>query len=84
MDEKTFLTDMEELLELDAGALNCAVELAGTEVWDSLAFVSFLAMADSNYGVQVAPKELLECKTVGDLMQLLSKQKGQNGDGKNR
>ncbi len=73
MDEKKFLTDMEDLLELDPGTLDCATELESTERWDSLAFVSFLAVADSNYGVNVAPKELQQCKTVGDLMQLLSK-----------
>ena len=73
MDEKKFLADMEELLELDAGAITCATELESTERWDSLAFVSFLAVADSNYGVNVAPKELQQCKTIGDLMKLVTK-----------
>jgi len=73
MDEKTFVTDIEELLEVDAGSLHPAVELASLAQWDSLAFVSFLAMADSKYGAKVAPTELRACKTVGDLMKLVSK-----------
>ena len=73
MDKKEFLTNLEELLESDAGALNCASELASLEQWDSLAFVSFLAMADSKYGVKVAPTELRQCKTIGDLIKLVTK-----------
>ena len=74
MNEKTFLTNMEELLEADAGTLRLGVELTSLEQWDSLAFVSFLAMADSKYGIKVAPSELRQCKTVGDLMKLVHKE----------
>ena len=74
MNEKEFLTNLEGLLEADAGALNCAIELASLEQWDSLAFVSFLAMADSKYGIKVAPSELRQCKSVGDLMKLVHKE----------
>ena len=71
MDEKTFVTDIEELLEVDAGSLTASIELASLEQWDSLAFVSFLAMADSKYSAKVAPTELRACKTIGDLMKLV-------------
>jgi len=73
MDEKKFLADMEELLEVDANTLELPVELTSLEQWDSLAFVSFLAMADSKYGAKVAPSGLRACKTIGDLMKLVSK-----------
>ena len=73
MDKKKFVADMEELLEVDGGTLQATVELKSLEQWDSLAFVSFLAMADSKYSVKVAPSELRACKTVGDLMKLVSK-----------
>jgi len=71
MDEKTFVTDIEELLEVDAGSLTASIELASLEQWDSLAFVSFLAMADSKYNTKVAPTGLRQCKTIGDLMKLV-------------
>ena len=73
MDEKTFLINMEELLELDAETLSTSIELTSLEQWDSLAFVSFLAMADSKYNTKVIPSELRQCKTVGDLMKLVAK-----------
>ena len=72
MDEKLFITNLEELLELDAGSLTLDAPLSTLSQWDSLAFVSFLAMADSEYGKKVAPAELRECRTVGDLMKLVS------------
>lgn len=74
MNEKTFLTNIEELLEVDTGSLKVTVELTSIEQWDSLAFVSFLAMADSKYGIKVAPSELRQCKSVGDLMKLVHKE----------
>jgi acyl carrier protein len=74
MQEKTFLTHLEEMLEVDAGTLKLTAELTSIEQWDSLAFVSFLAMADSKYGIKVAPSELRQCKTVGDLMKLVNKE----------
>ena len=66
--------NMEDLLEVDTGSLTATVELANLEQWDSLAFVSFLAMADSKYGTKVAPSELRTCKSVGDLMKLVDKE----------
>lgn len=73
MDEKQFVVNMEELLEVDTGSLHPGVELASLAQWDSLAFVSFLAMAHSKYGAKVAPQELRACQTIGDLMKLVNK-----------
>ena len=73
MDKKDFLTNLEELLELNPGSLSLEEPLSTLSQWDSLAFVSFLAMADSKYSIKVAPSELRQCKTVGDLMTLVNK-----------
>lgn len=74
MDEKAFLTNMEELLELDPGSLKLGQTLVSTGKWDSLNFVSFLAMAHSKYGAKVAPAELRACQTLGDVLKLLQPQ----------
>lgn len=71
MDEKAFLADMEELLECDTGSLRLDQALVDTGKWDSLNFVSFLAMARSKYDRRVAPSDLTTCKTVGDTMKLV-------------
>jgi acyl carrier protein len=64
---------MEELLEEDPGSLDLTTPLASLPSWDSLAFVGFLAMADSKYGARVAPTALRGCKSVADLLKLVEK-----------
>ena len=71
MEDKAILDSIAELLEIDAGSLAAGTELSSLEQWDSLAFVSFIAMADAKYGRKVAPEELRRCKTGGDLVNLL-------------
>ena len=73
MEEKEFLTVMEEFLECDPGSLSMDQTLASTGKWDSLNFVSFLAIAHSKYGVLVAPAQLRTCSTLRDAMQLVSR-----------
>ena len=71
--EQGFVADMEELLEEDPGSLELTTPLASLSGWDSLAFVAFLAMADSKYGVQVAPTDVRGCQSIADLMKLVAK-----------
>jgi len=73
MNEQEFIASIEELLEIDPGSIGLATQLDSLEQWDSLAFVSFLALADSKYGVRVTPTELRQSKNVADLMKLVEK-----------
>ena len=73
MNEQEFIANMEELLETDPGSISLATQLESLSQWDSLAFVSFLAMADSKYGVRVTPTELRQSKSIADLMKLVEK-----------
>ena len=73
MTKQEFLNQLEELLEIPTNSLIGSEELSSLAQWDSLAFVSFLAMADSKYGAKVAPSALRQCKTVSDLMGLVEK-----------
>lgn len=73
MNEQEFIANMEELLETDPGSIGLATQLDSLSQWDSLAFVSFLAMADSKYGVRVTPTELHQSQSIADLMKLVEK-----------
>ena len=73
MDAKEFIAEIENLLEVDPGSLSLDSDLAETGKWDSLAFVSFLAIADSQFNAKVAPVDLRKCMTVADLMKLVTK-----------
>lgn len=70
MDEKAFLEEMENLLEMDPGSLALDNKLKSLEKWDSLAFVSFLAIADATYGVKILPDQLRKAETLADVMSL--------------
>jgi acyl carrier protein len=64
------LDGLAEILEQDRAALTEAAVLADLN-WDSLAFVSFIGMVDSRFGVAVPPRQLAKCRTVADLAALV-------------
>ena len=70
MDRDQFLVRMDELLELPSGSLKGPEQLEDLEGWDSLAVLSFIAMMDETYGVTVATKQIVACKTVDELAAL--------------
>lgn len=71
MDKNEFCRKLEELLEVSSGSLNTDSVLAEIEEWDSIAVVSFIALADADYGAAVSPKGITECRVVGDLADLI-------------
>ena len=70
MDQETFIEKMKDLL--DQEELTMDSDLEEIEEWDSLAFVTFLAMTNQVAKRRVAPKEIKTAKTVGDLFKLLN------------
>ena len=73
MNQTSFIKEIENLLEVESGSVSLETSIKNLEKWDSLAFVSFLAMADSTFGVKVSPDELRKAETIADLMKLVSK-----------
>ncbi|QPJ64084.1 MAG: acyl carrier protein [Candidatus Nitrohelix vancouverensis] len=68
-----FIPLVEELLELDKGALKGNEPLDSLEDWDSLAIIGFLAMTDRHFGVAVEPESVMSCKTLDQLKSLVEK-----------
>ncbi|MBQ0067134.1 MAG: acyl carrier protein [Phascolarctobacterium sp.] len=68
---------MEQFLEKMQDVLDCEQEvkmntaLGSIEEWDSLAFVSFIAMAKAGFGKTVKPADVRNAKTVEDLYNLV-------------
>lgn len=66
-----FYEGLAEIIEVDADEVTS--ELALDEgAWDSLAVVSTIALIDDVYDVMVHPDKLAECKTVGDIDDLVA------------
>jgi acyl carrier protein len=70
MEEKQFLQLLDELLELEPGAVARDSRMENID-WNSLAAIGFIALADEHFGIGVSPNALAKCETVQDLIQLL-------------
>ena len=68
---KEFIQHLENMLELQPGALQSNTPLTDISSWDSMAAVGFLALADRDYGKAVSPAAIKTCKTVSDLAALV-------------
>jgi acyl carrier protein len=57
-------------LELPAGSLKGEEQLGDLENWNSLAIVSFIALADQQTGAKIQVRQLGSCELVSDLLRL--------------
>lgn len=64
---KKFLENLKEVLEIEGRELNMSDEFRSYEEWDSLAFLSVIAMIDEEYDIQIEGRQFKELKTVEDL-----------------
>ncbi|ABO23196.1 acyl carrier protein [Shewanella loihica] len=71
MNKQEFLNALEEILELDENTLKGDEVLMDIEQWDSLAFLSIIAMADEHFDIVIQGDKLEEINTVGDLVGLV-------------
>lgn len=70
MTREEFLNSMADIVEVPRGTLKGPEPLNAIEHWDSLAMVSFIALADSNNRVSLSPRQMMKCTTVSDLLQI--------------
>ncbi|MCG9737613.1 acyl carrier protein [Shewanella insulae] len=71
MNKQEFLNALEEILELDENTLKGDEVLMDIEQWDSLAFLSVIAMADEHFDIVIQGDKLEEINTVSDLVALV-------------
>jgi acyl carrier protein len=70
MKRDEFLLQMDEILGLQPGTLRGNEKLEDLENWDSTALIGLIALAESSNNVSIAPEEVVDCSTVGDLLRL--------------
>jgi len=68
-----FLDEMAEILEVEN--VQPQDNFTEFEAWDSLAQLSVIALADSNYGVTISALELKELKDIASIKQLIDSKK---------
>ena len=65
-----FIEKMVDMLDSEE-EITMETVLDELDEWDSLSFVSFLAMANVAYGKKLEPSEVKLAETVGDLYNLI-------------
>ncbi|MDD5677377.1 MAG: acyl carrier protein [Kiritimatiellae bacterium] len=73
MKEELFLANLAKILRVEPGSIKRGDLLDDMAGWDSLAVVTFLSMADSEFHARVSPMAVVNCKTVDDLMKMVDK-----------
>lgn len=68
-----FLEELAEILELEVDELTPGFEYQETEEWDSLAQLSLITLFSDEFQVEISHSDLIERKTVGQLLELLPK-----------
>jgi len=67
----------EEILEREPGTINAQDEFREYEEWDSLSYLSVIAMIDEEYGFVIPRDEFSQLKTIYDLYDFIINHKGE-------
>lgn len=73
--EKKFIEQLKEALEIEDRELSMDDEFRDYEEWNSLAYLSVIAMLDEEYNIQIEEFEFRQLKTIGDLYSVIMKNK---------
>ena len=68
MTEKEKIALLEDMLELDEGALTPEMELSAIDEYDSMAKLSLIVLFDDECGKKLTGEESRTFKTVGDII----------------
>lgn len=70
--ELKFIKDFKETLEIEDREISLNDKFREYEEWDSLAYLSVIAMLDEEYDVQIEEAEFKKLQTVGDLFAVIT------------
>ena len=73
--EERFIELFRETLEIEENNITRDTIFRDLEQWDSMAFLSVIAMIDEEYDVVIEGNDFKELKTIGDLIDEIGKRK---------
>ena len=68
MDNEKFINKFKEALEIDDKEISVSDKFRDFEEWDSLAFLSIIAMIDEEYDVIIKGDEFKTLETIEDII----------------
>jgi acyl carrier protein len=76
MDEQTFLTELAQIVEVDALTPDRPLTDGN---WDSVAIMSTIALIDEHYGISLSGAALSRCTTPAAILDLIRQAQAGNG-----
>lgn len=76
--EAKFMKNFKEILEMEDIEIQMSDRFREYERWDSLAYLSLIAMMDEEYDIQIEGNEFKKLNTIQDLMDAI-KERTKNG-----
>ena len=73
--EKEFLEKLKEALEIEDRELSINDKFREYPEWDSLAFLSVIAMIDEEYDVIIEGKDFRKLETVSDIINAINERR---------
>lgn len=73
-----FLKQLSKICEVNISTLKPETVLDSLENWDSMAAVSFLVLAKTEYGLSLSGSQMLSVRTVEDLWNLILEESNSN------
>ena len=71
METTKFIELFAEALDIDATTLSVDTEFRTLGAWDSMTYLSVIAMMDDEYNVQIENAEFKTLKTIGDIIKYI-------------
>lgn len=73
--EKEFIEKLKEALEIEDRELSLTDKFREYPEWDSLAFLSVIAMIDEEYDVIIEGRDFKKLETVGDIVNAINERR---------
>ena len=75
MDIKEFTEKFAEAIDIEANELTADTEFRTLDEWDSVAYISVIAMMDEEYDIQIEMAQFKQLKTLGAIAEYIENNK---------
>lgn len=75
MNVQEFIDKFAEAIDIEATELTAETEFRTLDEWDSLAYISVIAMMDEEYDIQIEMPTFKTLKTLGAIAEYIEKNK---------
>ena len=75
MEIKEFIEKFAEAIDIEANELTADTEFRTLDEWDSVAYISVIAMMDEEYDIQIEMAQFKQLKTLGAIAEYIEKNK---------